>query len=27
VFIAGPAFFLGALFLANWIYRKELRTT
>lgn len=27
VLIAGPAFVLAALFLANWIYRKELRTT
>lgn len=26
VLIAGPAFVLAALFLANWMYRKELRT-
>ena len=26
VAISGPAFVLAALFLANWIYRKELRT-
>ena len=26
VMIAGPAFVLGALFLANWIYRVELRS-
>jgi len=25
VTIAGPAFVLGALFLANWMYRAELR--
>ena len=25
VFISGPAFLIGAMFLANWIYREELR--
>lgn len=25
VFISGPAFLLAALFLANWVYRAELR--
>lgn len=25
VFISGPAFLVGALFLANWLYREQLR--